>query len=140
MWGLTDIIRLGPYKRPSRQLTNTEANTSYGDQFLLPSREAEDLAHGVTDPGVQQIAVEARMPNDRISNLGNLFRRLQSLKVEPGQRSFCDSRRHRQHQVCGLKDSDGSLEIRKMDRHVPPQSSFSKRPINKILLVRLCLY
>jgi hypothetical protein len=94
---------------------------------LLRSGNAKDLVHGFSDPNVQQIAIEARMPNHRISNVGNFFRRLQPLKVERSQRWFCDSRWHRQHQVCGLKDSDGSLEIRKMDSYVPPQSSFSDR-------------
>jgi hypothetical protein len=59
------------------------------------------------------------------------------LKVERSQRWFCDSRRHCQHQVCGLKHSDGSLEVRNLDGYVPPQSSFSKRSIDQILLVRL---
>src|SRR5580704_17758602 len=61
---------------------------TYRYLFLLRSRNAKDLLHGFSDPDVQQIAIEARMPNHRVSYVGNLLRRLQPLKVERSQRWF----------------------------------------------------
>jgi hypothetical protein len=111
-----------------------------GVSNLLPGRNLEDLAHCLSNPGVQQIAIEARVPHHGISDAGKLFRRFQQGEIECSQCRFCDSCRHRQHQIRCLKDSDCGLEIGKMNSYEPPQSSFSKGAVNQILLVRLCLY
>ena len=84
----------------------------------LPVRKRmKDLTYCFSKPDVEQIAVEAWMPDHRVSYRRDLFRRSQAWQVKESQHRLCYAIGYRQHQVCRFEHSDCGEEIGQVDSH-----------------------
>ena len=103
----------------------------------LAKRRAKHLTHCFAKPCMEQVAIEAWVPDHRVLYRRDLFRCFQTLQ---GWHGRCDASRHRKNQVCRFKHLDRGQEIGQVDSHATLQAGFTKRTIDEVLLARLCFH